>query len=195
MKKLETKAPPRRRGGRSAGSGRSRRRGGRRRERSSRGGESAGPDGIFREIIVNQAPGQTRVAIQEDGALVEFMIERPEQRRTVGDIYMGKVTAVLPGIQAAFLDIGMERGAFLHVSDLAELDPTIDEALGIGEEEEERKSDRKRRDSRRRPIEEQLKKGDEFLVQVIKESIGTKGPRVTAQITIPGRSGTRANRP
>jgi ribonuclease G len=115
------------------------------------------------------------------------MIERPEQRRTVGDIYMGKVTAVLPGIQAAFLDIGMERGAFLHVSDLAELDPTIDEALGIGEEEEERKSDRKRRDSRRRPIEEQLKKGDEFLVQVIKESIGTKGPRVTAQITIPGR--------
>src|SRR4030095_5753432 len=106
-----------------------RRTGGRRRERqpgatSATSARDPNADDQFREIIVCAEPHQTRVAIMESGTRVEFMIERPEQRRIVGDNYKGKVTAILPGIQAAFLDIGMEKGAFLHVSDLA---PNLDE--------------------------------------------------------------------
>ncbi|MFN8176478.1 MAG: Rne/Rng family ribonuclease [bacterium] len=162
---------------------RRRTRGGRRRGRGpaperQRQGED---DDTFREIVVNAEPWQTRVAILEDSQLVEYMIERPEQRRIVGDIYKGKVTAILPGIQAAFLDIGLEKGAFLHVSDL-QADPE-----GLELDEEEREAAGKRDNGKRVAIEEQLKKGDELLVQVMKEPIGTKGPRVTAQITLPGR--------
>lgn len=183
----------RRRGGRSSGGG-ARRRGGRssgspRRGRARRSGESAtnGNGHTYREIVVNAEPWQTRVAILEDSQLVEYMIERPEQRRIVGDVYKGKVTAILPGIQAAFLDIGLEKGAFLHVSDLSvdpdALEPDDDDAGNGGGG-----GSRARRDAAKRvPIEEQLKKGDELLVQVMKEPIGTKGPRVTAQISLPGR--------
>ena len=161
-----------------------RRAGGRRRPRKAaaalrRGADS---DGVFREIVVSAQPHQTRVAILENGQLVEFMIERPEQRRIVGDVYKGKVTAVLPGIQAAFLDIGLEKGAFLHASDLS---PDLED---LDFDDDEPGGTRPRRDpSRRVPIEEQLHKGDELLVQVMKEPIGTKGPRVTAQVTLPGR--------
>lgn len=140
----------------------------------------AGPDDTFRELIVSSEPGQTRVAILENGSIVEFLVERPEQRRIVGDIFKGKVTAILPGIQAAFLDIGLEKGAFLHVSDLNP-DP---EEFDLDDESEDRP---RRGHGPRVPIEEQIKKGDELLVQVMKEPIGTKGPRVTAQITLPGR--------
>jgi ribonuclease G len=165
-----------------------RRSGGRRRERqpgatSTPSGREANADDQFREIIVCAEAHQTRIAIMESGQLVEFMIERPEQRRIVGDIYKGRVTAILPGIQAAFLDLGMEKGAFLHVSDLA---PNLDE-LELDDEEGESPARRHREPQRRVPIEDQIKKGDELLVQVMKEPIGTKGPRVTAQITLPGR--------
>src|SRR5438128_8409386 len=71
-----------------------------------------------REILINAAPRETRIAILEDGKLVELLVDRPEARRMVGDIYLGKVDAVLPGIQAAFVDIGTEKSAFLHASDL-----------------------------------------------------------------------------
>jgi ribonuclease G len=132
--------------------------------------------------VVAAEPGQTRVAILEDSQLVEFMIERPDQRRIVGDVFKGKVTAILPGIQAAFLDIGLDKGAFLHVSDLHP-DP---DSLEVDDDED--RPGRSRRESAKRvPIEDQLKKGDEILVQVMKEPIGTKGPRVTAQVTLPGR--------
>ncbi len=73
-----------------------------------------------REILINGAPRETRVAILEDDTLVELLVDRPDTRRTVGDIYLGKVEAVLPGIQAAFVDIGAEKSAFLHASDLVE---------------------------------------------------------------------------
>lgn len=169
---------------------RTRRRGGtgRRRERSSSSSDASGrrdssPEEHFREIIVSAEAHQTRVAILESSQLVEFMIERPEQRRIVGDIYMGRVTAILPGIQAAFLDIGLEKGAFLHASDLA---PNLED-LDFEDEEETSAPKRGREPAKRLAIEEQLKKGDELLVQVMKEPIGTKGPRVTAQITLPGR--------
>src|SRR3954454_11698702 len=71
-----------------------------------------------REILINAAARETRIAILEDGKLVELLVDRPDNRRMVGDIYLGRVEAVLPGIQAAFVDIGTEKSAFLHASDL-----------------------------------------------------------------------------
>ena len=75
-----------------------------------------------REILINGSQRETRVAILEDDRLVELLVDRPDHRRTVGDIYLGRVEAVLPGIQAAFVDIGQEKSAFLHASDLLEPD-------------------------------------------------------------------------
>lgn len=139
------------------------------------------------------------MAIVEDDQLVELLVDRPEARRTVGDIYIGKVEAVLPGIQAAFVDIGAEKSAFLHASDLVEpeedeLDEEQngedDDGPEDAEAEAERPRERRGRDVRRGklpPIQDLLKRGQTILVQVSKEPIGSKGPRVTAQISIPGR--------
>src|SRR5262249_32622027 len=77
---------------------------------------------LKREILINGSQRETRVAILEDERLVELLVDRPDHRRTVGDIYLGRVEAVLPGIQAAFVDIGQEKSAFLHASDLLEPD-------------------------------------------------------------------------
>ena len=92
-----------------------------------------------REILINANPRETRVAIIEDDQLVELLVDRPEARRMVGDIYLGKVDAVLPGIQAAFVDIGTEKSAFLHASDLVfvedgEDDDTDEEDVGDSED-------------------------------------------------------------
>jgi ribonuclease G len=126
-----------------------------------------------RQILINAAPHETRVAIVEDKSLVELMLDRPDAQRMVGDIYLGRVEGVLPGIQAAFVNIGTEKAAFLHVSDIADEDPEAsEEEKGV---------------KRYPPIQTLIKKGDEILVQVTKEPIGTKGPRVTAQISLPGR--------
>src|SRR5215207_1008592 len=190
---------------------------------------------LKREILINGSQRETRVAILEDDRLVELLVDRPDHRRTVGDIYLGRVEAVLPGIQAAFVDIGQEKSAFLHASDL--LEPEEDEepdeeeeveettAAGVstsevveGSVEEgnpERKGPWRSRDRRRRRnngsaaterteqgerrqreisprralpnIQDILKKGQTLPVQVTKEPIGTKGCRVTAQISLPGR--------
>src|SRR5213593_4437947 len=80
------------------------------------------PGILKREILINGSQRETRVAILEDDRLVELLVDRPDHRRTVGDIYLGRVEAVLPGIQAAFVDIGQEKSAFLHASDLLEPD-------------------------------------------------------------------------
>src|SRR5207302_3118350 len=80
-----------------------------------------------RELLINAAPRETRVAILEDDELVELLVDRPEARRMVGDIYLGRVEAVLPGIQAAFVDIGTEKSAFLHASDLVYPDDESDD--------------------------------------------------------------------
>jgi ribonuclease G len=135
-----------------------------------------------KEIIVNSSPNEVRVALLEDGEIVEFSMERAESRRAVGNVYKGVVTAVRPGLQAAFVEIGMEKAGFLHVSDLIHDDPEDDDDGGRG--------GRRRRRGRReglRPIETMLKEGDELLVQVTKEIIGTKGPRLTADVSLPGR--------
>ena len=163
-----------------------------------------------REILISGSPRETRVAILEDDRLVELLVDRPDARRMVGDIYLGKVDAVLPGIQAAFVEIGAEKSAFLHASDLIEADEDEDPAESDGGEDDDDEGDgngdgngsgegngagkpRERggaRRSRRRTapnVADELKRGQTKLVQVIKEPIGTKGPRVTAQISLAGR--------
>jgi len=123
------------------------------------------------------------VAILEDERLVELLVDRPQIDRTVGNIYLGKVEAVLPGMQAAFVAIGTEKSAFLHASDLIEPDDEEN-----GDEQNDQSQGRRRRNSRRIPkIQDHLERGQNLLVQVIKEPIGTKGPRVTAQVSLAGR--------
>src|SRR6185295_7597217 len=90
-----------------------------------------------REIIINASPSETRIALLEDKLLVEVMVERPESVRRVGDIYKGRVNAVLPGMQAAFVDLGLEKSAFLHASDL-QPDTDLDDLFEDEDETEER---------------------------------------------------------
>jgi ribonuclease G len=139
---------------------------------------------MHKEIIVNSTPYEVRIAILEDKELVEHLIERAESKRMVGDIHKGVVTAVLPGIQAAFVDIGTEKAAFLHVSDLLETRDDVDD-----EPTDRRRGPRGNgRPQRVLPaIQDILQKGQELLVQVTKEPIATKGPRITTQISLPGR--------
>lgn len=133
-------------------------------------------------IVINADSYETRIAILEDGELAELLVERAEQRRHVGDIYKGRVNAVLPGMQAAFVDLGLPKTGFLHASDLAE---SLGDLEDISDLEEN--GDRRRRRAHVPKIEDHLKKGQEILVQITKESIGTKGPRVTQQVSLPGR--------
>ena len=139
-----------------------------------------------REILINANPKETRVAIIEDDELVELLVDRPDARRTVGDIYLGRVEAVLPGIQAAFVDIGTEKSAFLHASDLVIAGEDEAEDVDDPDDEEEREAGRQRR-ARAAPIQDLLKRGQDIVVQVSKEPISTKGPRVTAQVSLAGR--------
>lgn len=131
-----------------------------------------------REILISATPHETRVAILEDDALVEVMVDRPDAERLVGDIYLGQVQAVLPGIQAAFVDIGTEKAAFLHVSDVARRPDDEDDNGENGGDDQSR---------RLPPIQELVQKGQRVMVQASKEPIGTKGPRVTTHISLPGR--------
>ncbi len=155
-----------------------------------------------KSIIINADPKETRVAILEDKQLVELLVERPDDRRIVGDIYKGKVNAVLPGMQAAFVEIGLAKTAFLHASDLAAslvggdvdlLDDDDEPGNGGGGGRSSGGRDRGRggrRKSRRESapkIEDHLQKSQEVVVQVTKEPISTKGPRVSQQVSLPGR--------
>jgi len=142
-----------------------------------------------REILINANPRETRVAIIEDDQLVELLVDRPDARRMVGDIYLGKVEAVLPGIQAAFVNIGTEKSAFLHASDVV-YDEGEGEGDGDGDDEDadDDDSERGRRRRAKAPaIQDVVKRGQDLVVQVSKEPISTKGPRVTAQVSLAGR--------
>jgi ribonuclease G len=130
---------------------------------------------MVNEILVDVGIGETRVALLEDKELVEIYVERPYHERLVGNIYRGKVSSVLPGMQAAFIDIGYEKNAFLYVGDAIVQKEYIEEEDEIFQNIKDYN------------IEELLKPGQEITVQVIKEPIGTKGPRVTTHITLPGR--------
>ena len=141
-----------------------------------------------RELLINAAPRETRVAILEDDELVELLVDRPEARRMVGDIYLGRVEAVLPGIQAAFVDIGTEKSAFLHASDLVyPEDESEEDDLDADDEDRDEREDARRGRAKAPAIQDVLKRGQDILVQVSKEPISTKGPRVTAQISLAGR--------
>ncbi len=121
------------------------------------------------DILINWAPQETRVAIVENGALQELHLERTLERGMVGNVYLGRVARVLPGMQSAFIDIGLERAAFLHVADL--------HTNGAGP----------RSDAPLQPIERQVFEGQALTVQVIKDAIGSKGARLSTQISIAGR--------
>jgi ribonuclease G len=187
---------------------------------------------VKREIVINVSSLEARVALLEDGSLAEFYLERDQRRGLVGNIYKGKVTRVLPGMQAAFVDIGLEKAGFLHVSDFrndVEALGSIAEVIGeedvetepIAETEPIKEGDlapdegpeavspeapadgpqlqaltqgtrghgRRRRSPQRThiPIEQQLKRNQEIIVQIAKEPMGTKGARLTSFISIPGR--------
>jgi len=138
---------------------------------------------VKQKIIINADSYETRVAILEDDELAELFVERADQRRHVGDIYKARVNAVLPGMQAAFVDLGLPKTGFLHASDLAESLNEMDDLSDM----EDGGDHRRRRRGPVLKIEDHLKKGQEVLVQITKESIGTKGPRVTQQVSLPGR--------
>lgn len=127
-----------------------------------------------REIVINAAFGETRAALLEDRNVVELFIERDDDMRVVGNIYKGRVENVLPGMQAAFVDIGLERNAFLYVDDAMALHRNDN-----GDEPAER--------MRAPSIKDILKKGQEILVQITKEALGTKGARVVTNLSLPGR--------
>ncbi len=134
-------------------------------------------------IIINADAFETRIAILEDNELAELLVERAEHRRSVGDIYKARVNAVLPGMQAAFVEMGLAKTGFLHASDLAD---NLSELEDLSDVEDGGDKGRRRRGPAPK-IEDHLVKGQEILVQITKESIGTKGPRVTQQISLPGR--------
>jgi ribonuclease G len=123
------------------------------------------------DILINWAPQETRVAVVENGAVQELHLERTLERGLVGNIYLGRVSRVLPGMQSAFIDIGLERAAFLHVADLHPPVP----------------GGRRAEDAAPLPIERQVFEGQALMVQVVKDPIGTKGARLSTQVSIAGR--------
>ncbi|MCO8248687.1 ribonuclease G [Comamonas thiooxydans] len=127
------------------------------------------------DILINWSPQETRVAIVENGAVQELHMERPLERGLVGNIYLGKVSRVLPGMQSAFIDIGLERAAFLHVADVWQRQENGEAPMFA------------RKDQPLTPIEKQVFEGQSIMVQVIKDPIGTKGARLSTQISIAGR--------
>ncbi|MEN1940295.1 ribonuclease G [Luteimonas sp. MJ246] len=134
------------------------------------------------EILVNVTPRETRVAVVENGMLQELHIERGWSRGVVGNIYKGRVQRVMPGMQAAFVDVGLERAAFLHANDV--LRPGRAEDLAV---EEPGPGPAQPAPQSTPPISELLRDGQEVVVQVVKDPIGSKGARLTTQISIPSR--------
>jgi ribonuclease G len=174
---------------------------------------------MAKQLIINQTLNECRAALIENGEILDFLMERshehnPEESRIdfpfVGDIYKGKIVRVLPGMQSAFVDIGYEKAAFLFVDDA--YIPTIEEQRDMAEKSRRSLEESQRQgevipdemstlseavNMRFRPdisIESFLKEGDEILVQVSKEPISTKGPRVTRHITFAGNCSSRWNR-
>ncbi|MCK5921194.1 MAG: ribonuclease E/G, partial [Methylococcales bacterium] len=131
------------------------------------------------EILINVTPQETRVAIVENGLLQELHIERSDSKGIVGNIYKGKVVRVLRGMQAAFVEIGLERTAFLHARDAKPMlitGDTMEDADSCSDEQ-----------SNEKPINELVREGQSILVQVVKGPIGSKGARLTTEISIPSR--------
>jgi len=147
-----------------------------------------------KEMIISSNGHETMVAILEDDLVAEIFVERERQRGVVGNVYKGRVSKVLPGMQSSFIDLGLERDGFLYV---AEVIDTVEEFEKLEAADEDDKSQGggngaagSRRDDARGPqpkIEDLLREGQEILVQVLKEPLGTKGARLTSHVTMPGR--------
>ena len=133
------------------------------------------------DILINWSPQETRVAVVEQNAVQELQVERTLERGLVGNVYLGKVARVLPGMQSAFIDIGLDRAAFLHVADL------MSSINSRHADTESASAASAATPSTLLPIEKQLFDGQAIMVQVLKDPIGTKGARLTAQISIAGR--------
>jgi ribonuclease G len=121
---------------------------------------------VVREMLISHDSSETRVAVLEDGVLVEFYLERAK-RSVVGNVYLARVRDVLPGMQASFVDIGLEKNAFLYIDEVVSADPSVEVP--------------------RREISQLLSPGQQVVVQVLKDPMGTKGARVTTDVTLPGR--------
>ena len=156
---------------------------------------------MIKEMIISSNGHETMAALLEDDQVTEVFIERERQRGIVGNVYKGRVSKILPGMQSAFVDIGLERDAFLYVSEVT--DAFDEDKLEAGDEDDDRGEgsergsvsgqggrERDRRSRERGPqpkIEDLLKDGQEVLVQVVKEPLGTKGARITSHVSLPGR--------
>ncbi|KUG25054.1 cytoplasmic axial filament protein cafa and ribonuclease g [hydrocarbon metagenome] len=145
-----------------------------------------------KEIIINSSSSQTRVAITEDGNLVDFFVENPEKQRMVGNIYLGKIARVLPGIRAAFIDIGLKHDAFLHFSDIGDRLEALqsmlddDDDKDIDDEDDDESPQRKQQPKQEHST-PKLHKGQDILIQIIKEPVKDKGVRVASSLSLPGR--------
>src|SRR5437588_9923188 len=141
---------------------------------------------MLKEMIISSNGHETMVAILEDDLVAEIFVERERQRGVVGNVYKGRVSKVLPGMQSSFIDVGLERDGFLYVADVID---TLEEFEKLeSAEDDEPKGRGEARGERPQPkIEDLLKEGQEILVQVVKEPLGTKGARLTSHVTMPGR--------
>ncbi|MCS6293809.1 MAG: ribonuclease E/G, partial [Nitrospira sp.] len=140
------------------------------------------------EIAISVAREETRVAVLDGGVVTDLFGDRAKHKDFVGNVYKGKVAKVLPGMQAAFVDIGLEKAAFMHVSDLSEEAEPGDTLVDATDDDDDKDADmlRPKRQSAK-PIEQLLTEGQELMVQISKGPIGTKGPRVTTYVSLPGR--------
>jgi ribonuclease G len=143
------------------------------------------------EILINVSPREVRAALVENGVLQEIFIERSNRLGLISNIYKGRVSRVLPGMQAAFIDIGLERTAFLHVSDIVQRPEVENGLMTASEERQQAQSEAQpvqhRKGSKVEEIRALVSEGDEILVQVLKDPLGTKGARLTTFVTIPSR--------
>src|ERR1051325_6809637 len=137
---------------------------------------------MSREIVINATKHESRIAVLDEGQVVELWVERTRHRTIVGNIYKGRVTKVLPGMQSAFVDLGLERDAFLYVSDviedIEELETETPDELHLFDGAQPRPET---------SISDLLREGQEIVVQVSKDTIAGKGARITSHITLPGR--------
>src|ERR687888_157751 len=138
-----------------------------------------------KEMIVSSNGHETMVAILEDDQVAEVFVERERQRGVVGNVYKGRVSKVLPGMQSSFIDVGLERDGFLYVDEVID---TMEEFDKLAADDDDERRDRNGDRDRPKPkIEDLLREGQEILVQVVKEPLGTKGARLTSHVTMPGR--------
>src|SRR6476661_3366987 len=153
---------------------------------------------MTKEMIVSSNGHETMVAILEDDLVAEIFVERERQRGVVGNVYKGRVSKVLPGMQSSFIDIGLERDGFLYVSEV--IDTLLEFEKLAGDDDDAAAPKAKagdaaangggkdaRAERHQAKIEDLLKEGQEVLVQVVKEPLGTKGARLTSHVTMPGR--------